>query len=444
MPLSFAFTVLSFKKSLLIRILKRDNQLHLFRRLEQCSKKQINCDGSIEFLRLCQNFDLTPTFAKIDKERSSKWKQSSVAFERNVVSEELKEKIKQSASLKCEINSIYDEIRRSCSLFRYTCILRTMVNLKNKYYQEVMSTHTKKIARLLYKETDVDEHIHNISSYELSFFQKLVLCRGLKFAFPQRVSPIEVKASFEKAYWSLEPHLESDDLKELAAATLRSVALNYIQRKVQKPPKTLLVAIEQLKRRDDIVITKPDKGSGVVVMDKSEYLRLLSEASINDSSKFQAVPLERPSSKGRPPTYYHPLLKKEKDLDAIVRRILPKSIADTVRPTGSRLAHLYGLPKTHKERLAMRPILSATQTYNYALAKWLDTKLKPLSLNRYTVTDIFEFADEIRELEISNGDILVSYDVSSLFTNVPLDETIEILANIAFDNDWFNSTYDLN
>ena len=104
-------------------------------------------------------------------------------------------------------------------------------------------------------------------SYELCFFQKLVLCRGLKFAFPQRVSPIEVKASFEKAYWSHEPHLVSDDLKELTAATLRYVALNYIQRKVQKPPMTLLLAIELLKRRDDIVITKLDKGSGVVVMD---------------------------------------------------------------------------------------------------------------------------------------------------------------------------------
>ena len=101
-------------------------------------------------------------------------------------------------------------------------------------------------------------------------------------------------------------------------------------------------------------------------MDKSEYLRLLSEASINDSSKFRAVPLERPSSKDRPPTYYRPLLQKEKELESIVRRILPKSIADTIRPTGSRLAHLYGLPKTHKDRLAMRPILSATQTYNYA------------------------------------------------------------------------------
>ncbi|KAK3703418.1 hypothetical protein QZH41_003905 [Actinostola sp. cb2023] len=353
----------------LSRILKRDNQLHLFRRLEQCSKKQINCDGSIEFLRLCQSFGLTPTFAQVDKERRFKWKLSSETFTKNVISEELKEKIKQSTSLKSEINSIYEEIRQSCTFLRYTCILHTMTNLR------------KKISRLLYKETDVDEHILNISSYELSFFQKLVLCRGLKFAIPKRVSSIEVKASFEKAYWSLEHHLENDDLKELSAATLRSIALNYIQQKGPKPPKTLLSAIDQLKKRNDIVIKKPDKGTGVVVMDKHEYQRLLSEASVNDKSKFRIVPLERPKTRGRPPKYYHPLLQKEKILESTVRRILPKTIADSVRSKGSRLAHLYGLPKTHKERLAMRPILSATRTYNYALAKWLDTKLKVLSTN---------------------------------------------------------------
>ena len=69
--------------------------------------------------------------------------------------------------------------------------------------------------------------LHFLSMHLETLQQKLVLCRSLKFAFPQRVSSIEVKASFEKAYWSLEPHLENDDLKELAAATLRSVALNY-------------------------------------------------------------------------------------------------------------------------------------------------------------------------------------------------------------------------
>ena len=42
--------------------------------------------------------------------------------------------------------------------------------------------------------------------------------------------------------------------------------------------------------------------------------------------------------------------KRETPWLCIVRRILPKHIADTVCLKGSRLAHLYGLPKTHKER----------------------------------------------------------------------------------------------
>ena len=96
------------------------------------------------------------------------------------------------------------------------------------------------------------------------------------------------------------------------------------------------------------------------------------------------------------------------------------------------------------ERLAMRPILSATQTYNYALAKWLEDKLKPLSYDQYTVSDTFQFVDEIQGLKINNGELLVSYDVTSLFTNVPLDETIQILADKAFADDWFNQTTKLN
>ena len=84
----------------------------------------------------------------------------------------------------------------------------------------------------------------------------------------------------------MELHLNSENSRELAAATLRSIALNYINRKGPSPPKQLLTAIKQLKRHDDIVITKPDKGSGVDAMDKSEYVHLLSEASVNDTSKF--------------------------------------------------------------------------------------------------------------------------------------------------------------
>ena len=115
------------------------------------------------------------------------------------------------------------------------------------------------------------------------------------------------------------------------------------------------------------------------------FVCFVRKASINDPTKFTPVRLERPPTGGRPPKYYHLLFQKENHLESVVRRILPKEIADSFCKKSSRLAHLYGLPKTHKERLAMRPILSATDTNNYALAKWLDEKLKPLSINEYTI-----------------------------------------------------------
>ena len=41
------------------------------------SEKQLKCDGAMEFLRLCQNLGLTPTFPKVDQTKLSKWQQSS-------------------------------------------------------------------------------------------------------------------------------------------------------------------------------------------------------------------------------------------------------------------------------------------------------------------------------------------------------------------------------
>ena len=64
----------------------------------------------------------------------------------------------------------------------------------------------------------------------------------------------------------------------------------------------------------------------------------------------------------------------------------------------------------------------------------------PLSVYSYWY---FDFTNEFHELKINKGEILVSYDVSSLFTNMPLDETIEILVNRAFLNNRFNTTYNL-
>ena len=121
-------------------------KLHLFRRFEDCNTKQINCADAIEFLQLCKSFYLTPTFAKVDSTKSSKWSESSKKITSNVVTEELKSKTKQNTELKREIVLIYDEIRQSCSYFRYLCILKIMSQLRNKQFDRVMKSHSNKIA----------------------------------------------------------------------------------------------------------------------------------------------------------------------------------------------------------------------------------------------------------------------------------------------------------
>ena len=81
---------------------------------------------------------------------------------------------------------------------------------------------------------------------------------------------------------------------------------------------------------------------------------------------------------------------------------------------------------------SFRPILSAINTPTYKLEKFLVPILKSLTSNEYTVKDSFAFAGEIveQDSEFFTG----SLDVDSLFTNMPLEETIDICANTIFEN----------
>ena len=79
-----------------------------------------------------------------------------------------------------------------------------------------------------------------------------------------------------------------------------------------------------------------------------------------------------------------------------------------------------------------RPILLDLQSPTYNLTKCLVPILNPLTQNEYTVKDSFQFAEEICEQDptLTMG----SLDVDLLFTNIPLDETIDICVNQLFEN----------
>lgn len=102
-----------------------------------------------------------------------------------------------------------------------------------------------------------------------------------------------------------------------------------------------------------------------------------------------------------------------------------------VRPTGSRPGILYGLGKVHKTGCPLRPILSAIGTPAYNLAKWLVPILDPVTRSEYTVRDSFAFATEIRTLP-PEPLYMASFDIKSLFTNIPLTEAIKICCDELF------------
>ena len=106
----------------------------------------------------------------------------------------------------------------------------------------------------------------------------------------------------------------------------------------------------------------------------------------------------------------------------------------SLKPVGTRPGILYGSCKVLKASVgncpSFRPILSALNTPTYKFTKFLVPVLKPLTTNKFTVKDCFHFAEEI--VDQQHDLFMGSLDVDSLFTNIPLEETIEICTNELF------------
>ena len=118
-------------------------------------------------------------------------------------------------------------------------------------------------------------------------------------------------------------------------------------------------------------------------------------------------------------------MKKEKIID--------DPLYQQLYPSGSRPGVLYGLPKVHKKGVPMRPILSSIGTCGYNIAKFLVPFLQLLTINDYTIKDSFSFVEEITSLTTNSHITMASFNIKSLFTNVPLCETIDIVADALYD-----------
>ena len=86
--------------------------------------------------------------------------------------------------------------------------------------------------------------------------------------------------------------------------------------------------------------------------------------------------------------------------------------------------------------LQLRPIVSNINTSIYNPAKFLSKSLSPLRQSDHNIRSTKRFIQNIKQDNIPTGYKMVSFDLKSLFTNLPLDPTINIiLKEIYGDNE---------
>ena len=282
--------------------------------------------------------------------------------------------------------------------------------------------------------------ITNLSGDTLTPEQESVLRFGLKHGLTTRPNESDVIASAESIWDQLKSqNLLPDSFmkQQKIKASIKALACNFLDfddRQLNIDHKRIKI-LKDLRQK--YAILRPDKGSGVVILKKLDYQSCMTEL-FADKTKFKKLKSD-------------PTLTQLTTLQNYLRTIynrgeITSDIFSEVQPQSTKPARAHGLPKTHKNFDTLppfRPIIDTTGTAYQPISKYLTRLLIPLTMNSHTLKDSFEAVSRIQNIPeqlFRDGYRFVSFDVKSLFTNVPLKKTINIILDRIYNKQQINTT----
>ena len=324
-------------------------------------------------------------------------------------------------------STLFDELRKKRHHFNssipadWNNILQDQCyqQMRRMVYVQLKEKHDRKlnllIERSAWTKDSNQDCIVNLSDKQLSRDTKCALGYGLNFAITaQSNNSVEISKSF----CDLEKY---GDLTNENFNIVKGIIYGSMEKQsMPNVPKRFTKALKELRRDDNIHITKADKSSSVVIMNKPDYIRKMEEL-LSDETTYKE--LNR-----------NPLENVNKAFRKKVKTLLNTN-ADLIKkfcPMSPSLPYMYGQIKTHKQNNPARPIISSVGSISYNLSKYLVTLLNPL-IGTISNTHIKNNVDLIEKLDALNSNydfMLVSFDVVSLFTKVPIDDLLNYLPDI--------------
>jgi hypothetical protein len=172
-------------------------------------------------------------------------------------------------------------------------------------------------------------------------------------------------------------------------------------------------ALRPLRTNADFAVIHADKGNATMVLNTTDNAKISALLWAPTYRRLAKDPTEAVQWKT------NLLLKKSS---------LPEEVIQQLRPQGSRPSRLHGLPKIHKEGIPLQLSVSTIGAPTYRLAQHLAGLLGAhIGDSPHHVRNSMEFIDMIHTLQAGPRDILVSFDVISLFTMVPTEEALRLL-----------------
>ena len=356
--------------------------------------------------------------------------------QRQFLNRELVCKQRHLRDLKTRLSRLTVQLEGEVSWLDFNHLQCLIDRTNNVSIARVKYVQQNKLRNLGYVSDDgiqYEKVLFNYSNKVLSDVEKRVLSKGLKYVLSHcKPDFIDHFCTFEVFFKNLLKHEFYDvnnkgfdyfrsSLKHLAFSSFYGND-NSFSHNITKEEYD---ALKKLSKDKSIVILKPDKGNGVVLLNKCDYKNKVHEV-LNDPTKFERIHDDALLT----------ILNKEEKVNRFLRKIksegvIAQDLYSELYASGSRPGILYGLPKIHKNGCPIRPIMSALGTFNYKLSKFLVPLLAPITVNEYTVKDSFSFAKEVCDLNFENC-FIASFDIKSLFTNIPLTETIDICTNNSF------------
>ena len=418
--------------------------VHSYRRYERLCKKLNKCNCDINFLTKCKAYNIIPKFLhfklyKANLYNSKFYKKCQFKLLQN----EINSKNKLLRTLNNQVESQKQYLKSSVSHLDFVYLNSVVEKSVQKEKCNIVHTHENKLKSLGITNNldslDPSKVIFNYSCKTLTPRQESLLAFGLNFKLPcfkidffryfssfenlcQMLSRFNVYCPVQTHSFNLKDHLKSIILKHF---------YNFKPWKVFSPifSKSDIQILRNLSKDKSIVICRPDKGRGVVILNRHDYEDKMLQI-LNDQSKFEEI---------KEIDHLLYTLRSEDKINNKIRnlkklKIIDDSLASTLTVSGSSPGVLYGLPKVHKTGVPLRPILAAYNTPSYSLSKYLVSILNHLTTNEYTINNSYEFMEFITNVHNDNY-IMCSFDIKSLFTNIPLDETIQIILDQTFPND---------